>query len=134
MLATCRWRPHRSRFRISPHTEHDRRSGEMIGLPEAAVAAVRDPLVVTLAVLLLGGLLTHLLFRRHPLSRATLRVIFLVILTVVLLHAGVVPYELQTRTGVTVPGCRPCDPKDRVVAMDCLVSGRPSSRLCRYRA
>src|SRR5215831_11543982 len=100
MLATCRWRPHRSRFRISPHTEHDRRSGEMIGLPEAAVAAVRDPLVVTLAVLLLGGLLTHLLFRRYPLSRAILRVIFLVVLTVVLLHAGVVPYEPQTRTGV----------------------------------
>src|SRR5215475_2857007 len=72
----------------------------MIGLPEAAVAAVRDPLVVTLAVLLLGGLLAHLLFRRHPLSRATLRVIFLVVLTIVLLHAGVVPYEPQARTGV----------------------------------
>jgi hypothetical protein len=72
----------------------------MIGLPEAAVAAVRDPLVVTLAVLLLGGLLTHLLFRSHPLSRATLRVIFLIVLTIVLLHAGVVPYEPQTRTGM----------------------------------
>ena len=71
----------------------------MIGLPEAAVAAVRDPLVVTLAVLLLGGLLTHLLFRRHPLRRAALRVSFLVVLTVVLLHAGVVPYEPLTRTG-----------------------------------
>jgi len=49
---------------------------------------------------LFGGLLTHLLFRRYPLSRAILRVIFLVVLTVVLLHAGVVPYEPQTRTGV----------------------------------
>ena len=36
----------------------------MIGLPEAAAAAVRDPLVVTLAVLLLGGLLTHIRFRK----------------------------------------------------------------------
>src|SRR6516164_7215729 len=72
----------------------------MIGLPEAAAAAVRDPLVVTLVVLLLGGLLTHLLFRRHPLSRATLRVVFLVGLTIVLAHAGVVPYEPLTRTGV----------------------------------
>jgi len=63
----------------------------MIGLPEAAVAAVHDPLVVSLAVLLLGGLLTHVLFRRHPLSRATLRVMFLVVLTIVLLHTGVVP-------------------------------------------
>jgi hypothetical protein len=68
----------------------------MIGLPEAAVTAVRDPLVVTLAVLLFGGLLTHLLFRHYPLSRAILRVIFLIVLTVVLLHAGVVPYEPQT--------------------------------------
>src|SRR5215467_9225250 len=72
----------------------------MIGLLQAAAAAVRDPLVVTLFVLLLGGLLTHLLFRRHPFSRATLRVIFLVGLTIVLVHAGVVPYEPQTRTGV----------------------------------
>src|SRR6516165_10174354 len=72
----------------------------MIGLLQAAAAAVRDPLVVTLFVLLLGGLLTHLLFRRHPLSRATLRVIFLVGLTIVLIHAEVVPYEPQTRTGV----------------------------------
>src|SRR5215472_15873493 len=71
----------------------------MIGLPEAAVAAVRDPLVVTLVVLLLGGLLTHLLFRRYPLSRVIVRVIFLVVLTLVLLYAGVVPYEPLTRTG-----------------------------------
>jgi small-conductance mechanosensitive channel len=72
----------------------------MIGLPQAAAAAVRDPLVITLFVLLLGGSLTHLLFRRHPLSRATLRVIFLVGLTIVLVHAGVVPYEPQTRADV----------------------------------
>jgi small-conductance mechanosensitive channel len=72
----------------------------MIGLPEAAAAALSDPLFITLAVLLLGGLLTHLLFRRHPLSRATLRVIFLLVLTIVLLRAGVVPYEPQARTGV----------------------------------
>jgi len=72
----------------------------MIGLWEAAVAAVRDPLVVTLAVLALGGLLTHFLFRRHSFRRAMVRVIFLVVLTIVLLHAGVVPYEPQARTGV----------------------------------
>src|SRR5215471_4555890 len=72
----------------------------MIGLSEAAVAAVGDPLVVTLAVLSLGGLLTHFLFRRHSFRRAMVRVIFLVVLTMVLLHAGVVPYEPQARTGV----------------------------------
>ncbi len=48
----------------------------------------------------MGGLLTHFLFRRHPLGRAMVRVIFLVVLTLVLLHAGVVPYEPLTRTGV----------------------------------
>src|SRR5215469_12129667 len=72
----------------------------MIGLQQTAAAAVRDPLVVTLVVLLLGGSLTHLLFRRHPLSRVILRVVFLVGLTIVLAHAGVVPYEPLTRTGV----------------------------------
>src|SRR5437667_2386765 len=72
----------------------------MIDLPEAAAATVRDPLVVTLIIFSLGGLLTHFLFRRHPLSRAMVRVIFLVVLTLVLLHAGVVPYEPLTRTGV----------------------------------
>jgi mechanosensitive ion channel-like protein len=72
----------------------------MIDLPEAVITAVRDPLVVTLAVLLLGGLLTHFLFRRHPLGRAIVRVICLAVLTLVLLYAGVVPYEPLTRTGV----------------------------------
>src|SRR5215471_11290742 len=72
----------------------------MIDLPEAAVAAVRDPLVVTLVIFSIGGLLTHFLFRHYPLSRAIVRVIFLVVLTLVLLYAGVVPYEPLTRTGL----------------------------------
>jgi hypothetical protein len=42
----------------------------MIDVPESAVAAVRDPLVVTLVLFSLAGLLTHLLFRRHPPHRA----------------------------------------------------------------
>jgi len=71
----------------------------MIDLPSAGMAAVRDPLVITLFVFSLLGLLTHVLFRRHPLSRALVRVIFLVVLSIVLLHAGVVPYEPLTHTG-----------------------------------
>ena len=58
----------------------------MIDLTQAAAATVRDPLVVTLFVLCLGGLLSHFLFRRHPLGRAMVRVIFLVVLTLVLLR------------------------------------------------
>jgi small-conductance mechanosensitive channel len=72
----------------------------MSELPDAVVAAVRDPLVVALVVFSLIGLLMHILFRRHPLGRATVRVLSLVVLTLVLLHAGVVPYERLTRTGV----------------------------------
>jgi hypothetical protein len=60
---------------------------------------VRDPLVATLVLLLFGGLLTHFLVRRYPLRRAILRVIFLIVLSVVLLHAGVVPYQPLTLTG-----------------------------------
>jgi small-conductance mechanosensitive channel len=71
----------------------------MIDFADAAMAA-RDPLAVTLVLFCLGGLLTHLLFRRHALGRAIVRVVFLVVLTVVLLRAGVVPYEPLTRTGV----------------------------------
>jgi small-conductance mechanosensitive channel/CRP-like cAMP-binding protein len=63
------------------------------------VAAVRDPLVVALAIFSLGGLLMHILFRRHPLGRAMARVVFLIVLTLVLLYAGVVPYERLTVTG-----------------------------------
>jgi hypothetical protein len=62
---------------------------------------MRDPLVITLIVFSLGGLLTHFLFRGHPLGRAMVRVIFLVALTVVLLYAGVIPYQPLTR-----PECR----------------------------
>jgi small-conductance mechanosensitive channel len=59
----------------------------------AVMAAVRDPLVVAVLVFSLGGLLTHVLFRRHPLGRAMVRVIFLAVLTIVLLRAGIVPYQ-----------------------------------------
>ena len=72
----------------------------MIDLASHGAAAVRDPLVITLVVFSFGGLLTHVLFRRHPLGRAMVRVIFLVILTIVLLRAGIVPYQPLTLTGV----------------------------------
>jgi small-conductance mechanosensitive channel len=71
----------------------------MIDLPSAGTAAVRDPLVVTLFIFSLGGLATRFLFRRYPLGRAMVRVFFLIVLTVVLLRAGVVPYQPPTRTG-----------------------------------
>jgi small-conductance mechanosensitive channel len=72
----------------------------MTDLVSAGMLAARDPLVITLFVFAAGGILTHVLFRRYPLGRALVRVVFLAILTVVLLRAGVVPYEPLTRTGV----------------------------------
>ncbi|MCW3476263.1 mechanosensitive ion channel family protein [Limobrevibacterium gyesilva] len=67
----------------------------MTDLPDAVAAAAHDPLVITLLIFALGGLLTHLLFRKQPLGRAVARVIFLIALTIVLLRAGVVPYEAR---------------------------------------
>ncbi len=72
----------------------------MIDPGMAMLAAVRDPLVVALFIFALAGLLTHLLFRQHPLRRAGVRVLLLVALTILLLHAGVVPYQKMTSTGV----------------------------------
>jgi small-conductance mechanosensitive channel/CRP-like cAMP-binding protein len=69
-------------------------------LPEAVVATARDPLVITLLIFSLGGLLTHLMFRCHPLGRASVRVISLIVLTIVLLYAGIIPYQPLSRTGV----------------------------------
>lgn len=66
---------------------------------QAVAAALRDPLVLTLLVFSVGGVATHFVFRRHPLSRAIVRVIFLGVLTIVLLHAGVVPYHPLSHTG-----------------------------------
>jgi small-conductance mechanosensitive channel len=72
----------------------------MIDLPAATIAAVRDPLVIALAIFCVGGLLAHLLFRAHPLRRAIVRVIFLLVLTVLLLHFGIVPYQKLQLTGI----------------------------------
>ncbi|HEY3912405.1 MAG TPA: mechanosensitive ion channel family protein [Stellaceae bacterium] len=71
----------------------------MIDFPAAAAMAARDPLVVALVIFSLSGLLTHLLLRKHPMRRAVVRVIFLIALTIVLLRAGVVPYQPLRLTG-----------------------------------
>ncbi|HEY4473231.1 MAG TPA: mechanosensitive ion channel family protein [Stellaceae bacterium] len=70
----------------------------MIDLPQAG-EAVRDPLFVVLGLLVLGLLASYLFFRRHPMGRAGVRVIFLSLLTIVLLHADVVPYRPLQLTG-----------------------------------
>ncbi len=59
-----------------------------------------DPLVVILGILALGGLLAHFLFKRHPLGRALVRVVFLLLLTIAFLRADIVPYRPLILTGV----------------------------------
>ena len=70
----------------------------MIDLPQAS-EAVRDPLVVAFGLFVLGVLASDFFFRRHPMGRAGVRVIFLIFLTIVLLHADVVPYQPLQLTG-----------------------------------
>ncbi len=69
---------------------------DLIGVIETAA---HDPLAIAFAIFALAGLLTHLLFRTHPMGRALVRTILLVALTIVLVEAGVVPYRPLVRTG-----------------------------------
>src|SRR5271165_7500753 len=71
----------------------------MIDLSAVIEKAARDPLVVAFGLMVLGGLTTHFLLKNYPFVRATIRVIFLILLTVVLLHADIVPYQPLQLTG-----------------------------------
>ena len=71
----------------------------MNDLRDATMTVTRDPLVLTLVVFVLAGLLTHWLFRTRPLGRAIARVILLVALTIVLFESGVAPYQPLMWTG-----------------------------------
>ncbi len=61
--------------------------------------AARDPLVIILGLFIFGGVATYLFFKRHPFGRAVVRVIFLILLTIALLHADIVPYQPLALTG-----------------------------------
>jgi small-conductance mechanosensitive channel/CRP-like cAMP-binding protein len=65
-------------------------------------AIVQDPLVIILALLAAGVVASRWLFRRYPLGRAIVRVVFLILLTLALLYAGIVPYRPLQPTGVPV--------------------------------
>jgi small-conductance mechanosensitive channel/CRP-like cAMP-binding protein len=65
-------------------------------------AIIRDPLILTLALLAVGVVAAHVLFLQFPLGRAIVRVVFLVLLTVAQLYAGVVPFQPLHSTGVAL--------------------------------
>src|SRR5262245_19948326 len=71
----------------------------MIDLSVVMETARRDPLLVAFGLMVLGGLTTRFLFKHYPFTRAIVRVVFLILLTIVLLSAGIVPYRPLSSTG-----------------------------------
>src|SRR5262249_25156049 len=70
----------------------------------SAVAVVmelagRDPMAVAFGLMVLGGLTTHFLGKRYPLTRVIVRVVCLIFLTILLLRADIVPYRPLPSTG-----------------------------------
>jgi small-conductance mechanosensitive channel len=59
-----------------------------------------DVLLVIVVMFAAGTAASHLLFRKSPMARAIGRVGFLILLTVSLLYAGIVPYQPLQSTGV----------------------------------
>ena len=53
-----------------------------------------DPFVQTGLLALVGALFTHVLLRHYPAKRLIVQVTFFVALTVLLLHYGIIPYEI----------------------------------------
>src|SRR2546430_1209728 len=71
----------------------------MVDLTTLAEAAARDPLLGAFVLMATGALVSRLLFKQQPIWRAIVRVVFLILLTLLLLHNGIVPYEPLHSTG-----------------------------------
>ena len=65
----------------------------MIDFSTATAIVARRPLVLLLGIFVLGGAVTHFLFKKYPIGRAVVRVIFLILLTIALLYRDIVPYR-----------------------------------------
>jgi small-conductance mechanosensitive channel len=61
--------------------------------------AEHDSLLIAFGLMVIGVLTTHFLFKQYPLVRAIIRVVFLILLTVVLVSADIVPYHKLRFTG-----------------------------------
>ena len=71
----------------------------MVDLTTLADAAARDPLLGAFVLMATGALVSRLLFKHQPIWRAIVRVVFLILLTLLLLHNGIVPHEPLHSTG-----------------------------------
>ena len=65
----------------------------MADLITLAETTARDPVVGAFALMAVGVLVSRLLLKQQPIWRAITRVVFLVLLTLLLLHDGIVPYQ-----------------------------------------
>ena len=74
----------------------------MPGISHATATALQDPFAIVLALFILGGLASHLLFCKYPIWRAVVRVVFLILLTGAFTHAGIVPYHPTRLMGNTL--------------------------------
>jgi small-conductance mechanosensitive channel len=72
----------------------------MTDLSMVAHEGERDPLVIAFGLMVVGVLAAHFLFKKYPFVRAIIRVVFLVLLTIVLVGADIVPYQPLQFTGV----------------------------------
>src|SRR5215472_11605616 len=71
----------------------------MIDVSVLMETAARDPLVVAFGLMVFGGLTTYFLCKHSPFTRAIVRIICLMLLTIVLLRAGIVPYRPLPSSG-----------------------------------
>jgi small-conductance mechanosensitive channel/CRP-like cAMP-binding protein len=71
----------------------------MTDLISVAETIARDPLLSAFALMTVGVLVSRLLLRQRPIWRAFARVVFLVLLTLLLLHNDIVPYLPQHLSG-----------------------------------
>ena len=71
----------------------------MTDLIAVVETTARDPLVCAFALIAVGVLVRRLLLKQQPFWRAIARVVFLVLLTLLLLHGGIVPYQPLHSTG-----------------------------------
>lgn len=66
---------------------------------QAIANAAADPLIAVLALVVMGVVVSHVLFRKYALGRAIVRIVFLIFLTIVLLRADIIPYQPLEPTG-----------------------------------
>jgi len=67
-----------------------------------AETIARDPLVGAFVIILVGVLVSRYLFQRQLIWRATARVVFLILLTLILVNNGIIPYQPLDASGDTL--------------------------------